>query len=64
MCVKDKAREAEKARQIRVGDCLLVPSLGGGVGRSESSGSSAALMNAGPSASSTASSLHNVSGES
>ncbi|KAJ4424260.1 hypothetical protein N0V82_001126 [Gnomoniopsis sp. IMI 355080] len=62
-CAKEKEREANQAFQLGMGNALAVAPSCAGVGRSESSGSSVALLGApGPSASSTASSLHNASG--
>lgn len=63
-CLWEKEQEAKKERQVQMEDGLAVPPRSwAGVGRSESSGSSVALLGApGPSASSTASSLHNMSG--
>lgn len=64
-CVQEKDRQAKKDRQqkMQVGERVVFgSSWAGRVGRSESSGSSVALMSTGPSASSTTSTLHNTSG--
>lgn len=60
-CVKDKERKIDTGREVVMTDRLLVPSLGNGA-RSESSGSLVALFSAGPSTSSTSSSLDDTSG--